>query len=318
MLVLSIFLGSLAAGIVFLFAFKKILKSEGLERTNYRGERLPTGAGIVFVPVFLLAWILSQLYYVGHRQIWGRIGQQGYLSLGPGMNAMLVLVLGMCLIGLLDDIAGDRVARGFRGHLSEAIRGRFTTGFMKALLGFMVALVALQTQFMVVGGMSFQYYGKWLIAGAVIALTANLFNLLDLAPGRALKVFFPALALCVGLTMRYEVIGAGAGVGALLPLSFYVAPAMSVAAVALVLFPGDLREKFMIGDAGSNVIGAVVGLGLVLGLDFWWRLGVLVFLVSVTLLSEKFSFSRAIAGNRVLNWLDELGRQRSDPSGGKL
>lgn len=316
MLVLSIFLGSLAASIVFLFAFRNILESEGLERTNYRGIRLPTAAGIVIVPVFLLTWIFSQLFYVGHRQIWGRIPQQGYLSLGPGMNAMLVLVIGMCLIGLLDDIAGDRSARGFAGHFSEAIRGRFTTGFMKAFLGFMVALVALQTQFLVAGGMSFQYYGKWLISAAVIALTANLFNLLDLAPGRALKVFFPALALCVGLTMRYEVIGAGAM--PLLPLSFYVAPAMSVAAVALVLFPGDLREKFMIGDAGSNVLGAVVGLGLVLGLDFWWRLGVLLFLVLVTLLSEKFSFSRVIERNRVLNWLDELGRQRREPSGGKL
>jgi UDP-GlcNAc:undecaprenyl-phosphate/decaprenyl-phosphate GlcNAc-1-phosphate transferase len=316
--VLWIFLGSLAAGIVFLFAFKNILESEGLERTNYRGVRLPTGAGIVFVPVFLLTWIVSQVYYIGHRPIWGAQAKPGYLSLGPGMNTMLVLVLGMCLIGLLDDVAGDRGARGFKGHFSEAIRGRFTTGFMKALLGFAVALVALQTQFLVVGGMSFQDYCRWLVSAAVIALTANLFNLLDLAPGRALKVFFPALGLCVGLTMRFEAIGVGAGAGTLLPLSFYVAPAMSVAAVALVLFPGDLREKFMMGDAGANVLGAVVGLGLVLGLGFWWRLGVLLFLVLLTLISEKFSFSRAIEGNRVLNWLDELGRQRREPPGSKI
>jgi UDP-N-acetylmuramyl pentapeptide phosphotransferase/UDP-N-acetylglucosamine-1-phosphate transferase len=73
-----------------------------------------------------------------------------------------------------------------------------------------------------------------------------------------------------------------------------------------------MKEKFMIGDSGANVLGAVIGLGLVLGLSFWWRLGVLIFLVFLTALSEKFSFSRVIEGNRVLNWLDELGRKRRD------
>lgn len=315
MLVLWVFLGSLAAGIVFMFTFRGILESEGLQRTNYRGARLPTAAGIVFAPSFLVIWMVSQVYYAGHRATWGAESVPGYLSLRPGMNVMLVLVLGMCLIGLLDDAAGDGGARGFKGHFSEALKGRFTTGFMKALLGFMVALAALLPQFLTPDRISYQDYGKWLLGAAVIALAANLFNLLDLAPGRSLKVFFPALALCVGLTMRFESVPALPT--PFQPLSFYVAPAVAVAAVALVLFPGDLRERFMMGDAGSNVLGAVVGLGLVLGTSFWWRLGVFALLVVLNLLSEKYSFSSAISSNRALNWLDGLGRKRREEPGGK-
>jgi len=69
-------------------------------------------------------------------------------------------------------------------------------------------------------------------------------------------------------------------------------PALVVLAVALILFPGDLREKFMLGDAGSNVLGAVIGLGLVLGTSFWWRLGVLILMVILNILSENTRFRR--------------------------
>lgn len=311
MLVLWTALGSLAAGTVFLFAFRGILQGEGFQRTNYRGVRLSTGAGIIFVPSFLVVWIVSEVYYTAARVTWGQMAQPGYFGLGSGMNVMLVLVLGMSFVGLLDDVAGDEGARGFKGHFSEALKGRFTTGFMKAVMGFMVALAALLPVFIIVDRMSYQHYGELILAAAVIALCANLFNLFDLAPGRALKLFFPALGLCVGLTLRHEVIGEAVPWGS---LAFYVIPAMAVAAVALVLFYGDLRERFMMGDAGSNVIGAVIGLGLVLGTSFWWRVGVLVLLLVLNLLSEKLSFSSVIASNRVLSWLDSLGREgESEP-----
>jgi UDP-N-acetylmuramyl pentapeptide phosphotransferase/UDP-N-acetylglucosamine-1-phosphate transferase len=128
-----------------------------------------------------------------------------------------------------------------------------------------------------------------------------------------MKMFFPALALCAGLTLRFE--GVGVFSHYYSPLYMYVTPAIAVAAVALVLFPGDLREKFMLGDAGSNVLGAVVGLGLVLGTSFWWRLGVLAVMLVLNVLSEKYSFSKAIASNRVLNWIDSIGRKGQEAPG---
>jgi UDP-N-acetylmuramyl pentapeptide phosphotransferase/UDP-N-acetylglucosamine-1-phosphate transferase len=301
---------SLGLGVIFLFAFRNVLQSEGLLRTNYRGLKLPTAAGVIFAPSFLVVWMGSQAYYTANYEEWTRLAVPGHFGLRYGMNMSLILVLGMCLLGLLDDAAGDSSARGFKGHFSEALKGRFTTGFMKSLLGLLVALAALLPPYLSLGSMSASGYGKWILGAAVIALSANLFNLLDRAPGRALKVFFPALAICLALVLRSDTVTYSVPYPS---MSSYAVPALSVAMVALVLFPGDLRERFMMGDAGSNVIGAVVGLGLVLGTSFWWRVGVLVLLLAINLLSEKYSFSRIIASNRALNWLDSLGRKGDGP-----
>jgi UDP-GlcNAc:undecaprenyl-phosphate GlcNAc-1-phosphate transferase len=230
-----------------------------------------------------------------------------------GMTSMLIIVLGFCFLGLLDDVAGDSGAKGFKGHFSEALHGRFTTGLVKAFLGFVIALVATQPELFTSARYSGRDYGIWIMDAAVIALAANFFNLLDLRPGRAMKVFFPALALCAGLTLRFQAVGAFEAFYP--PLYYYITPALAVAGIALVLFPGDLRERFMLGDAGSNVLGAVIGLGLVVGTSFWWRLGVLVLMLGLNILSEKYSFSEAIASNRALNWIDSFGRKGRETAG---
>lgn len=307
MAALYVFLGSLVAGALMLGLLWRTLSSEKLSRTNFRGVKVATAAGITFVPAFLLVYLPTVDYAARRLALDGQNATTMYHSLRAGMNAMLIVVLGFCILGLLDDVAGDSSAKGFKGHFSEALKGRFTTGLVKAFLGIIVALVALQPEMFTSARMGARDYGIWLMSAVVVALTANFFNLLDLRPGRAMKIFFPALALCAGLTLRFE--GVGTLIGIYSPLYVYITPALAVAAVALVLLPGDLREKFMLGDAGSNVLGAVIGLGLVYGTSFWWRLGVLVLMLVLNVLSEKYSFSRVIASNRVLNWIDSLGRK---------
>ncbi|MHB8893863.1 MAG: hypothetical protein ACYC99_01620 [Candidatus Geothermincolia bacterium] len=313
MIVLLVFLGSLVAGVLMLGLLWRTLNGEKLARTNFRGVKVATAAGIVFMPAFLLVYLPSIDFAVRRLGIDDLQATTMYHSLRAGMNGMLILVLGFCFLGLIDDVAGDSSAKGFKGHFSEALKGRFTTGLVKAFLGFIVALVVLQPEMFTSARMAAKDYGIVVMSAAVVALTANFFNLLDLRPGRAMKVFFPALALCAGLTLRFQ------GVGVLIqfysPLYVYITPALAVAAVALVLFPGDLREKLMLGDAGSNVLGAVIGLGLVYGTSFWWRLGVLIALLILNILSEKYSFSNAIASNRALNWIDSLGRKGQEAAG---
>jgi hypothetical protein len=302
---IGIFGGSLLLGLVLFLSTKSIFESPALMRANYRGLQVPTGAGIIFAPVFLVVWIAIFVLQLGPGYLATAQRHGAKIMLTHGMNMMLILVLGMCLIGFLDDVAGDRQIRGFKGHFVEAFHGRFTTGFFKALAGFIVALAA-TAQLSLMVSPTFRMYGEWLLNAALVALMANLFNLFDLKPGRALKLFFPLVLLTIGLSLRLESLRYA-----------YIAPALSVAAVALVLFPGDLREKQMLGDAGSNVLGAVVGLGVAMGMNIWWRIGVLVFLLFLTALSEKLSFSRVIEGNKVLNWLDELGRRRRQSPEGK-
>jgi UDP-N-acetylmuramyl pentapeptide phosphotransferase/UDP-N-acetylglucosamine-1-phosphate transferase len=74
------------------------------------------------------------------------------------------------------------------------------------------------------------------------------------------------------------------------------------------LLADDLRERLMLGDAGSNVIGAVLGLAVVLECSPATRTIVLVVLVAFTLASELFSFSRVIERVSLLRRIDQLGR----------
>lgn len=120
--------------------------------------------------------------------------------------------------------------------------------------------------------------------GAVlVALCANVLNQLDTRPGRALKAFFLG-----SLLVR------GAPRGAL--------------AVAVLLAPYDHREMTMLGDAGSNALGAVLGLHSVRRLTGPRRLGAIGALLALTVVADRHSLGRLIDSTPVLRSLDALGR----------
>jgi hypothetical protein len=82
----------------------------------------------------------------------------------------------------------------------------------------------------------------------------------------------------------------------------------SVIGAAAGLLGADLRERLMLGDTGANVLGAVIGLGVVLETSRAVRTVVLIGLVVLNLASERVSFSRVIAATPGLRQLDDLGR----------
>ncbi|HET8929818.1 MAG TPA: hypothetical protein VFN21_04090, partial [Acidimicrobiales bacterium] len=79
----------------------------------------------------------------------------------------------------------------------------------------------------------------------------------------------------------------------------------------LVFF--DAREQLMLGDAGSNILGAALGWGLVATTDWQAQVVVLVVLLALNAASEKVSFSRVIDETPVLRAIDRFGR--ADPEG---
>jgi UDP-GlcNAc:undecaprenyl-phosphate/decaprenyl-phosphate GlcNAc-1-phosphate transferase len=131
----------------------------------------------------------------------------------------------------------------------------------------------------------------WLLGGAVIAASANLVNLFDLRPGRALKVGL------VGLT----------GVGLAPAASGAIAAAPIGAATASL--PEDLAERGMLGDTGANALGAALGVGIAATSSPVVRAAVLGVLVTLTLASEKVSFTKVIEATPALRWIDQLGRR---------
>jgi UDP-N-acetylmuramyl pentapeptide phosphotransferase/UDP-N-acetylglucosamine-1-phosphate transferase len=256
-----------------------------LERTNFRGRTVTLAAGPALAA-----------------------GAAGAAALGatsiPSGSAALVAGLGAGAVGLYDDVVGTRpeqkAAKGFAGHLAALREGRVTAGLVKILgvgaagLG-AAALLAADPQ--VAAHPRRQRYGALgrgvdvLLGAGVVAGTANLLNLLDLRPGRALK--------------------SGVLLGAPLTGGPHGGIAAGAVGAAAGLLGEDLDERVMVGDSGANALGALLGVALAARTGPVGRAGVLAVLAGLTAASEKVSFTQVIQRTPGLRELDALGR-RSD------
>jgi UDP-N-acetylmuramyl pentapeptide phosphotransferase/UDP-N-acetylglucosamine-1-phosphate transferase len=258
------------------------LARSSLTRINYRNREVVTGLGLL-LPLGLLVWATPLALAARLDPL--RAARVDLLD--PSALGVVVAGLAFLVLGLVDDLVEDPGAtRGFRGHLGALARGRLTGGAIKLLGG---ALAGLLVASLAVPGER----PAWAIplGAAVVASTANLANLLDLRPGRCAKVFLPLWGAACLLDPPGGAWSAG------------------LAGAALAALPFDLREEGMLGDAGANALGAVVGALLLVGpiLLLWAALGLL---LALQLASERVSFSRVIEGNRVLRAADRLGRRQ--------
>ncbi len=224
---------------------------------------------------------------------------------GSGRDQLAVAIAGAgaAAFGGYDDLAGNGSNKGFRGHLGALRNGELTTGAVKmagiGAIGLAAAIIA--------GGCAdgADAAGKFcgrrsvtvaladtVINAGLIAGGANLLNLFDLRPGRAVKV-----ALIAGGLL------APAGTGAT------AAPLAAAAA----LLPEDLGERAMLGDAGANALGAMLGTAAATSLPRPARLAALGVVAGLTAASEVVSFTKVIERTPALRWLDMLGRR---PTGG--
>lgn len=260
------------------FAGREIFASPVLQRENYRGHRLPTAGGLLVV--------LALISIEAVRALAGALGEGRDAGLSTERAIVLFAVLGFGLLGLVDDLLGAGDSRGFRGHVAAALRGRITTGFVKLAGGGMLAVVLVATP-------GFASGRRIAIDAVLVALCANLANLFDRAPGRTIKAGLLAyLPLLI-------VLGTD-------PVGVAIAP---VIGAVLALFASDLRERVMLGDTGANILGAVLGLGVALGVDSdAARLCVLAGVALLNIASEFVSFSRVIEGVAPLRAVDRLGR----------
>ncbi len=260
-------------------ALRALLDAPVLARTNHGGVVIPTGAGLVLVAAAVGAAAAVAL------------GGAAGVDVGPveAHRAVLPVVVGFALLGLVDDLVGrGDDGRGFRGHLGALAGGRATTGVVKLVGG---AALALAVCAPVSNGGALVLVAD----AALVALAANLANLFDRAPGRTLKVgatAFAVLAVATGLPPALAGVAVVVGAG-------------------LALLPGDLEERFMLGDTGANALGAVLGLGVVLASDPGPRLAVLAGVAVLNAAGEAVSFSRVIDAVPLLRAVDRAGRRRS-------
>ncbi|MFB4318733.1 hypothetical protein [Actinomadura sp. 21ATH] len=239
-------------------------------RTNHRGEPVTLLEGPAFVA-----------------------GATAGALLAPGLGgrvraAALLAGAGAGILGGYDDLAGSADSRGFKGHLGALARGEVTSGAVKILgigaTGLAAAAIA--------GSSAPTRTGRafdTLVNGAIVAAGANLMNLFDLRPGRAIKV-----GLITGVPLAVTPAG-----------SAVVAAPLGAAAA---LLPEDLAERAMLGDTGSNALGALLGLAAT-RLGRGPRLAVLAGLAGMNAASEFVSFTKVIKNTPVLDRIDMLGRR---------
>ena len=297
---------------------RKRIKASQWERTNFHGATVSLRGGVAMAGAAVASAAVASAF-----------SDQPRAALGG-----LVASLGGGLAGYIDDVDqgahdGGKVAKGLKGHLGALAHGQVTTGVIK-IAGIGASALAASA---LVGSKATSVGGKvsdLALNTVLIAGTANLANLLDLRPGRALKAtvlvatplsYFSAAA---AKAPAWETSGAASAMSAAsgavasetpaAPASASGASAQRLLAsglnaAAITALVEDLQETTMLGDTGANAAGALLGTSLAANDSWKLRLGTALGVVGLILASEKVSFSKVIAANPALNWLDQLWRR---------
>jgi hypothetical protein len=267
---------------------------------NYRGQPVVLALGLVWI-IWTLALMTVSFIDSIYASLVSAEGVPIFSEFAID-GLPFLLVIGALALGMADDTFGSAADKGFRGHLSALAHGRLTTGALKLFGVGVLAAVSMAPDFGSLDVPLWILTGEWVLQVLAIALTANLLNLTDLRPGRALKVYsFLSLIGCV-------LIGVTSG-WAIVPLL-----ALICVGPLLAVWGFDLGERGMLGDAGANAAGVLVGWVLANALvAWWWALAAYVVLVFVlNLLSERVSFSAVIEKVALLRWIDGLGRVKEN------
>lgn len=246
----------------------RMIKTFRLAKPNFLGEEVFASYGIV-----LFADVLA-LVSIG--VLVGLIRVE--------VARLYISVMGvMCFLGLIDDLYGTREVGGFKGHFRKLIFERkLTTGVLKAVGGAIVGAVAGKTVYP-------DNLARCITCTLLVALGANFLNILDLRPGRAVGVFL--LAIGVTCCVAFDT----------LPDRWLIA----ILGVTTILWGlADSRGKAMMGDSGSNSLGAALGLTAALSFALSTQVAAILLLVVIHWYSERHSITRLIENNKILKAID--------------
>ncbi|WP_101773009.1 glycosyl transferase [Peptostreptococcus faecalis] len=247
-----------------------MLESSGLVKENYKNQLIPVGMGISFIP----AVVVNAFIFL-------------YFTVDPYQSVKIYILLfgifSMCFAGIIDDSLGNRDITGLKGHFTSLFKGKLTTAGFKALLGGFIGLMISATLTKSIPNI--------IVSTLVIALSTNFMNLLDLRPGRALKVYtFFAFIIFIFAS------------------AFDKTVMMIIIPSVIAYFHRDIKAMAMMGDAGSNVLGVTLGIFIVMSFNIQIQITCLMLLILVHIVTEKFSLTKIIENNKVLNYIDGLGR----------
>ncbi len=271
-----------AAGAGVFRLMTRVIFKAGHVRLNFMARSIPTSVGVGYALLTILMAAAASL-------VLGDISNYA----GP----LALIVIGFSLLGLIDDLLEGRERGGFRGHLARAgATGEISTALIKAFFGLALALGA---------NIIFRRAtGPAMIAvdALIIALCANAVNMLDVRPGRAIKGFAAAAVFILAGSLIGGTLG---GRASILPITWFLIGPFIAWSINMASI--DFRCRGMLGDAGSNVIGAVLGLLVVWELSATMRWVALGLLIGFHMLCEAVSLTSVIERVAPLKWMDKLG-----------
>lgn len=334
----GMFTALLGMGVWLLPYVTRFLLEHGLTALNYEDIGIPTGSGLLLVLLhaiwLLLVWVLVWML-VGLSGIGATAGQEAADALRQAMQLRLdaasyvaaVLIVGG--VGWLDDTVGDRKVKGWRGHWRRWKQDHvLTTGAIKAAGTGLAAVLAVLAR---AGGGPSAGLEPTPHAGTVTAmqgmlgvgaslgvtslqvllllLMTNALNLLDLRPGRCLKAFLSIAAILFIAGVSAGAAGDRLGLPSVPSVPFMPLLALVPAAAgALVLLPGDLGARHMLGDTGAGVLGFAAGYAVLGCAPIWMQAGAVVLLLALHAYAETRSISAWIEKHRLTRLLDRWGR----------
>ncbi len=246
---------------------KLLIKANCLKK-NFKGKLIPNSMGIIYIInlLLLLPFVLILLNFNYDSDIF----------------LLLIGIITMGFVGVIDDLIGNRETTGFRGHINKFIDGELTTGGLKAIVGGLVAII--------ISLLISKSPPEVIINFLLISLFTNFINLLDIRPGRAIKIYlFFALSFVVFLDNNIELI------------------LIITIGTSVVYLPYDIKGLSMIGDTGANSLGIILGI-ISTFLPTYIKVIFLLFLVITHFYAEKHSISNLITKNKVLSYIDNMGR----------
>lgn len=275
-----IVLFSMSLGVIFsaimLPGLISLICRGGINKANYRGVYICSAAGGAFAIFIIIECTFIMLYaYILPEQY----------PLMTDIFSVLAGTLSASLFGFVDDVIGDE-SKGIKGHGKMLLKGRYTSGALKGLTAIFISLTI---------ALSWRNGGAELILNMVlIFLFQNFINLMDLRPGRAVKAYAPFFLITALSGIRPAFLWVNSGV--LIMLLFYLRY--------------ELAEKCMMGDAGSNALGILLGMAAASSNSMIFKYIITGFLILIHIYSEYHSISSLIENVWILKFLDSLGRRK--------
>jgi len=264
----------------------RCLIARKMVRVNFAKKVIPTAGGLLLLGNLSVTFLVIA-FFSTYLSVFAYPLKEGLLFLTGS--------IAVALWGWQDDRSSDRSSKGFRGHFAALLNEeRMTSGLLKALgIGSTSFILSLALSDGVL---------EMIFDTGILALSCNFLNLFDLRPGRAIKVFW---LLGILLFLTTPILSVVPWVMAL-PIVF----------TTLLYFVHDARGHIMLGDAGANYLGFLLGYASVMSLSLEVKFVVLLLLILITWLAEYVSFSAYIRSVKWLHRADQWGSPIRRPSRG--